>query len=163
MRKKFRPGPGEKKISSRSWREKNFGPGSGEEKFWSRSRSRREKVLGLGPGPFRNKFWCRSQSKIFWSWSCSEKILVLVPVKKRNLFPGPLCPSLPRLLYLYSCGVNLSKTSNPGQRIQSAGFDRPLLRISSFNKLVLRVNFRGRSKPTDRFRRIPTLGSYRIL
>ncbi len=56
-----------------------------------RSRSRREKVLGLGPGPFRNKFWCRSQSKIFWSRSCSEKIWV--PVLPR-LGPGRLCPSL---------------------------------------------------------------------
>jgi hypothetical protein len=34
------------------------------------------------------------------------------------------------------------------------GFDRPLLLISSFNKLVPGANFRGRSKPTDRFRRI---------
>jgi hypothetical protein len=78
---------------------------SGTNHFWSWSW--REKVLGLGPGPFRNKFWCRSQSKIFWSrfrskktfWfrSCSEKILVLIPVKERNLVPvspGPLCPSL---------------------------------------------------------------------
>jgi len=40
----------------------------------------------------------------------------------------------------------------------SVGFDRPLLLISSFNKLVSGANFRGLSKPTDRFRRIPTLG-----
>jgi hypothetical protein len=68
---------------------------SGTSHFWFRSQ--REKVLGLGPGPFRNKFWCRSQSKIFWSrsrskktfwsWSCSEKILVLVLVKN-NFGPG---------------------------------------------------------------------------
>jgi hypothetical protein len=46
----------------------------------------------------------------------------------------------------------------PGQRIRSdpsvgirrnlsVGFDRPLLLISSFNKLVPVANFRGRSKP----------------
>ncbi len=39
------------------------------------------------------------------------------------------------------------------------GFDRPLLLISSFKKLVPRANFRDRSKPTDRLRRIPTLES----
>ncbi len=79
---------------------------SGISHFWSRSR--REKVLGLGPGPFRNKFWWRSRSKkTFWSRSYSEKILLLVLVKKnflsrsrskkKNLVPagsGPLCPSL---------------------------------------------------------------------
>jgi hypothetical protein len=34
------------------------------------------------------------------------------------------------------------------------GFDRPLLLISSFNKLAPEANFRGRSKATDWFRRI---------
>jgi hypothetical protein len=34
--------------------------------------------------------------------------------------------------------------------------------LGSFNKLVPGANSRGRSKPTDRFRRIVTLGSYRI-
>jgi hypothetical protein len=43
-----------------------------------------------------------------------------------------------------------------------AGLDRPLLLISSFNKLVPGANFRGPSKPTDRFRWISTLGSYPI-
>ncbi len=48
------------------------------------------------------------------------------------------------------------------RRNLSVGFDRPLLLISSFNKLVRGPNFRGRSKLTDRFHRISTLGSYRI-
>ncbi len=38
------------------------------------------------------------------------------------------------------------------QRIPSVSFDRPLLLISSFNKLVPRAHLRGQSKPTDRFR-----------
>jgi hypothetical protein len=93
-------------FCSRSGEKKNFLPVPGRKKFWSRSR--RKKVLGLGLGPFRNKFWCRSQSKIFWSrsrskkafwsWSCSEKILVLVLAKKifwsrsrskKKFGPGP--------------------------------------------------------------------------
>ncbi len=41
-------------------------------------------------------------------------------------------------------------------------FDRPLLPISSFNKLVPGANFRSPSKPADRFCRILTLGSYWI-
>ncbi len=45
----------------------------------------------FGPGPVQKKFWC---------WSQSKKILVPVPipVKKRNLVPGPgpLCSSLIR-------------------------------------------------------------------
>ncbi len=44
------------------------------------------------------------------------------------------------------------------RRNLSVGFDRPLLLISSFNKLVPSANFRDRSKPIDRFHRIPTLG-----
>jgi hypothetical protein len=40
--------------------------------------------------------------------------------------------------------------------------DRPLLLISSFNKLVSGANFTRRPKSTDRFRRVPTLGSYQI-
>ncbi len=54
---------------------------------------------------------------------------------------------------------------DPSVRIQKnllVGFDRPLLIIISFNKLVLGANLRDRSKPTDRFHRIPTLKSYRI-
>jgi hypothetical protein len=48
------------------------------------------------------------------------------------------------------------------RRNLSVGFDRPLLLISSFNKLVRGPNFRGWSKPTDRFHRISALGFYRI-
>ncbi len=52
-----------------------------------RSRSRREKVLGLGPS--QKYFSLGPGSKTtFWSRSCSEKILVLVLVKK-NFGPGP--------------------------------------------------------------------------
>jgi hypothetical protein len=36
------------------------------------------------------------------------------------------------------------------------GFDRPLPLISSSNKVVLGANLRDRSKPTNRFCRIPT-------
>jgi hypothetical protein len=58
--------------------------------------------------------------------------------------------------------VVLDNINNPGRRIRqripwdpsvrirrnlSVGFDRPLLLISSFNKLVPGVNFKGRSKP----------------
>ncbi len=35
------------------------------------------------------------------------------------------------------------------RRNLSVGFDRPLLLISSFNKLVPGANFRGRSKPAE--------------
>jgi hypothetical protein len=42
------------------------------------------------------------------------------------------------------------------------GSDTPLLPISSFNKLLSGANFKGPSKPTDRFCRITTLGSYWI-
>jgi len=60
---------------------------------------------------------------------------------------------------LNSSGVGWSTHTSS---VAFSSLHRPLLLISSFNKLVLGANFRGRSKPTDRFRRIPTLGSYRI-
>ncbi len=70
MRKKFRlgPGPGEKKIlvPVLVLSETNFDAGPSQ------------KYFGHGPGP----------KKTSWSRSCSEKILVLVLVKK-NFGPGP--------------------------------------------------------------------------
>ncbi len=48
------------------------------------------------------------------------------------------------------------------RRNLEAGSDRPLLWISSFNKLVSGANSRGQSKPTGSFCRIPALASYRI-
>jgi hypothetical protein len=38
------------------------------------------------------------------------------------------------------------------RRYLSVGFDRPPLLLRSFNNSVLGAKFRGRSKPTDRFR-----------
>ncbi len=60
---------------------------------------------------------------------------------------------------LNSSGVRWSTHTSS---VAFSSLHRPLLLISIFNKLVLGANFRGRSKPTDRFRQIPTLGSYRI-
>ncbi len=42
------------------------------------------------------------------------------------------------------------------------GFDRPLKLAPGTNLLNPLISSRGRSKPTDRFPRIPTLGSHRI-
>ncbi len=42
------------------------------------------------------------------------------------------------------------------------GFHRPLKLAPGTNLLKLLISSRGRSKPTDRFRRIPALGSHRI-
>ncbi len=55
--------------------------------------------------------------------------------------------------------------NNPGDSIRSepiGGFDRPLKLAPGTNRLKLLISRRGRSKPIDGFRRIPTLGSYRI-
>jgi hypothetical protein len=41
-------------------------------------------------------------------------------------------------------------------------FERPLKLAPGTNLLKLLISSRGRSKPTDMFRRIPTLGSHRI-
>jgi hypothetical protein len=43
------------------------------------------------------------------------------------------------------------------------GFDRPLKLAPGTNLLKPLISGRGRSKPIDRFRRIPKLGSHRIL
>jgi hypothetical protein len=60
--------------------------------------------------------------------------------------------------------TEVKESDNESNRIPSVGirrnlevgFDRPLLRISSFNKSVPGANFRGQSKPP--IRRIPKLG-----
>jgi hypothetical protein len=49
---------------------------------------------------------------------------------------------------------------NPTEPI--GGFDRPLKLAPGINLLKLLISSRRRSKPTDRFLRIPTLGSHRI-
>ncbi len=71
---------------------------SGTSHFWSRSRQ--EKNFGPGPSPGGKKFqvWVPAQKKTFWARSCSEKLLVLVLVKKnfwsrsrsnKHFGPGP--------------------------------------------------------------------------
>ncbi len=54
----------------------------------------------------------------------------------------------------------------PGDSIRQSdpigGFDRPLKLVPDTNLLKLLISSRGRSKSTDRFRRIPTLGFHRI-
>jgi hypothetical protein len=45
----------------------------------------------------------------------------------------------------------------------SVGFDRPLKLATGTNLLKPLISGRGRSKPIDRFRPIPKLGSHRIL
>jgi hypothetical protein len=99
--------------------------------------------------------------------------------------PSKKCPLLskcpfnkPETMINYNVNSQVKESYNESDRIPSVGirwdpsvgirrkllvgFDRPLLPISSFNKLVPGANFKGPSKPTDRFCRISTLGSYRI-
>jgi len=64
-----------------------------------------------------------------------------------NLYIAPIWCSLP--------GIGI-------QRKLVFRLDRPLLLISSLNKLAHGASFRDRWKPADRFRRISTLGSYWI-
>jgi len=45
----------------------------------------------------------------------------------------------------------------------SVGFDRPLKLAPGNNLLKLLISNRGRSRPTNRFHRIPILGSHQIL
>jgi hypothetical protein len=54
----------------------------------------------------------------------------------------------------------IASDGNPTEPIGS--FDRPLKLAPGTNLLKLLISSRGRSKPTDSFRRIPTLGSHRI-
>jgi hypothetical protein len=64
-------------------------------------------------------------------------------------------PLLNNLIALFKYGNNRWKLS--------VGFDRPLKLAPGTNLLKLLISSRGRSIPIDRFRRIPKLGSYRIL
>ncbi len=85
------PVPGRKKFGPRSRRKKNSGPGEkkilvpvavpAKKSFRSWSRARQKQSLGEGSS---QKYFCYGlgPKKTFWSLSCSEKILVLVLVKK---------------------------------------------------------------------------------
>jgi hypothetical protein len=62
----------------------------------------------------------------------------------------------------FPCFTQEIQSDNRNSTEPIGGFDRPLKLTRGTNLLKLLISSRGPSKPTDRFRRIPTVGSHRI-